>query len=370
MDKIKKAIFFSIPMSICNFRCSYCYLAQRDEHYQGKQIAWKITPEEFRRAFSKKRIGGPAYFNFCADGETLLVKDIEKYVKVLLEEGHYVEFITNASISNKLDIFLSWDKELLKHLEFKCSFHYLELKRRGLLEVYANNVNKIWNSGCSAHIEITPTDDQIPFIDEIKEFSLIHFDSLPQLTIARNDRTKGIEYLTNLDMKTYVETWSTFESNFWEYKRTIFKKKQTGFCYAGKWSLYIDIESGFARQCYCGRILGNVYENIDEPLPELPVGKCSLPHCYNGHAFLTLGLIPENDSEHYGDIRDRTKNDGTHWLQNEFKGFINTKLVEANKELSSKEKKKIIRKNKLYSFSHIPIKAIKKIARMLRIKKK
>ncbi len=29
MDKVKKVILFRIPMSKCNFRCSYCYLARK-----------------------------------------------------------------------------------------------------------------------------------------------------------------------------------------------------------------------------------------------------------------------------------------------------------------------------------------------------
>lgn len=361
MDKIKKAIFFNIRMSICNFRCSYCYLAQRDEHYQGRQVEWAFDPEFFKKAFSKQRLGGLAYFNFCADGETLLVKNIDQYVKVLLEEGHYVEFITNASITKIIDKFLEFDRTLLSHLEFKCSFHYLELKKRGLLETYAENVKKIWNAGASVCVEITPTDDQIPFLDEIKEFSINNFGALPHLTIARNDSTKKIDYLTNLSMADYDSIWSTFDSDFWKYKKSIFGKKQKGFCYAGKWSAYIDIESGEIRQCYCGKMIGNAYESVDEPLPELPIGKCSLAHCYNGHAFLTLGLIPNNSTANYGDIRDRVKNDNSHWLQDEYKNFVNTKLFDSNDELSDKEKRKIIRVKHLDFFKSLPSKLYNRV---------
>lgn len=140
-----------IPISICNFRCSYCYLAQRDEHYQGVQSEMKYTPEQVRKALSIKRMGGPCYCNLCADGETFITKNIDQYVKVLLEEGHYVEFVTNLTIIKILDIFLSWDKELLKHLEFKRSFHYLELKRKNLLEPFVENVKRF---GRQVHLRI------------------------------------------------------------------------------------------------------------------------------------------------------------------------------------------------------------------------
>lgn len=117
-------------MSICNFRCHYCYLAQRDEHYQGIQPEMRFSSAEVGYALRPERIGGLAYFNFCADGETLLVKDIDLYVKSLVKYGHYAEIITNMSITKTLDKFLEWPKELLSHIEFKCSLHYQELKAK------------------------------------------------------------------------------------------------------------------------------------------------------------------------------------------------------------------------------------------------
>ena len=126
MNKLKKLFLINIPMSICNFRCHYCYLSQRDNCYQGIQPKMKYTPREVGLAMTQERIGGLAFFNFCADGETLLTKDIDQYVKVILENGHYVELVTNLSITSVLDKILAFDKKLLSHLEFKCSFHYLE----------------------------------------------------------------------------------------------------------------------------------------------------------------------------------------------------------------------------------------------------
>ena len=43
----------------------------------------------------------------------------------------------------------------------------------------------------------------------------------------------------------------------------------------------------------------------------------------------------------YGDIRDRLRTDGTHWLQPELKAFFNTKLNKANKQLSIHERANI-----------------------------
>ena len=298
----------------------------------------KYSPEQVGRAMTKEIIGGPAYFNFCADGETMLTKDIEKYVKVILENGHYVEFVTNLTISNVLDKFLAWDKELLKHLEFKCSFHYLELKKKGLLDRFAENVKKIWAAGASANIEITPSDDLIPYLDEVKRFSIEHFGALPHLTIARRDDTRKIEYLTDLPMEKYDEIWSDFGSDFWKYKKTLFGEKRREFCYAGKWSMVVNLSTGKATQCYVGQSLGDIFADPTEPLPERAIGYCTLAHCYNGHALMTLGCIPEQTNVCYGNIRDRKKKDGGNWLQPELKSFFNTKLNQVNKEISVGEK--------------------------------
>lgn len=357
---VKKILLFRIPMSICNFRCHYCYLAQRPEHYQGIQPEMKYSPEEVAKALSVQRIGGIAFMNFCADGETLLTKNLDHYVKALVEQGHYAEIVTNLTVTNALESFLTWDKSLLERLEFKCSFHYLELKKHHLLNRFADNVHKIWEAGASANIEITPTDELIPYIEELKEFSLKQFGALPHLTIARDDRTKSIDYLTNLTQKEYQNTWRTFHSDFWEYKRSIFGVRQKRFCYAGSWSYYVDLTTGRARQCYDGKSLGDIFSCPDTPLPESPIGKCPTAHCYNAHALLTLGCIPKATTVGYGDLRDReslrTDLNHGHWLRPELKSFFNSKLEESNQEFS------FCRKCSFYS-DHFASKVYRRIAR-------
>lgn len=366
MDKIKKILLFRIPMSICNFRCHYCYLAQRPEHYQGVQPVMKYTPEQVAYALRQERVGGPCFMNFCADGETLLTKDIDKYVKALVEQGHYAEVVTNLTVTNILDKFLCWDKELLKRLEFKCSFHYLELKKKGWLDRFADNVNKIWAAGASANIELAPSDELMPYIEEVKAYSMKNFGALPQLTILRDDRTNGIDYLTNMSEGEYNKTWEPFGSTFWEFKKTIFGKKQTEFCYAGAWSAYIDLTSGLSSGCY-GRIdLGDVFKSPNSPFPSIAVGKCPIAHCYNGHAMLSMGLIPHHNNTTYGYLRDRVKADGSHWLQPELRSFFDTKLEESNLEYSEKEKLHNGRKQKIETIKRIPSKIVSRIARKLK----
>ncbi|MFR3328876.1 MAG: radical SAM protein [Odoribacter splanchnicus] len=349
MDKIKRLILLSVPMSICNFRCSYCYLSHREECYQNKQPQYRYSPEHVAKALSPQRLGGLAYINICADGETLLTKDIDKYTYEFLKEGHYVEFVTNLTITPVLEKMLAWDKKLLKHLTFKCSFHYLQLREKGLLETFAGNVQKIWNAGASANIEITPCDEMIPYLDEIKAFSVKHFGALPHLTIARDDKTAEMDYLTNLPIEQYDTIWSQFDSDFWKFKKTIFKCKRKEFCYAGDWALHIDLETGKTNGCYKGGICQNVFERIDQPIRFRAIGCCLESHCYNGHALLTLGCIPRFTKIKYGDIRNRVKNDGSEWLQPELKSFFNSTLMESNTEYSEGRKRWIRLESYLYN---------------------
>lgn len=352
MDKIKRIILLNIPMSVCNFRCDYCYLSHRDECYQNKQPNFKFSPEHVAKALSKERLGGTSYINFCAEGETLLTKNIDKYIYELVKEGHYIEIVTNATVTPMIEKILAWDKELLKRIEFKCSFHYLELLKKGWLDRFAENIMKIWAAGCSANIEITPTDELIPYLDEVKCFSLDKFGALPHLSIARDDRTDNIDYLTDLSLDEYDKIWSQFNSSFWSFKKSIFKQKRREFCYAGDWLLQVDLENGNTKQCYRSRITQNIFEDLEKPIIFKAIGKCLEAHCYNGHALLTLGCIPNFTDVKYGDIRNRVKLDGTEWLHPELKSFFNSTLSESNQCYSRQEEFKI---NIYNNFQDIPL---------------
>lgn len=366
MDKIKKLILFRIPMSICNFRCHYCYLAQREESFQGIQPEMKYTPEQVRYALRKERIGGCAYLNFCADGETLLVKDIDQYIKMLIEEGHYAEIVTNMTINSTLDKILSWDRSVLSHVSFKASFHYLELKKKKLLDRFVENVKRAWEAGASVNIEVTPSDELIPYLDELKDYSMKNFGALPHLTIARDDRTSSIDYLTHLPMEQYDRIWSQFDSDFWKFKKGIFGVHQSGYCHAGLWSIYIDLTTGEATPCYCGHKLHNVFKNPEKPIDCRPIGNCPIAHCYNGHMLLTLGVIPGATNVRYGDIRDRNCVDGSHWLQPELKDFFNTKLEQSNDQVSFEKKIVFTLENTMFSVCNIPSRGLAKLKRITR----
>lgn len=330
MEKIKKYIECYIPTETCNFRCHYCYITQQRK-FNNKLAEFTKTPEEIRKAFSKERLGGTCLFNLCAGGETLLVEEIIDITRKLLEEGHYVMIVTNGSLTKRFEELAKFPKECLSRLIFKFSFHYLELKRLNMLDRYFNNVKMMKDAGASIIVEITPNDELEEYIPEIKKICMEKIGALPHITIARNDNDELIGHLSKHSFEDFVKIWSEFDSEMLRFKSTIFYKKRKEFCYAGDWSIYVNLVTGEYSQCYCGIRLGNVYEDVNKPLNTVAMGtKCPLPHCYNGHAFLTLGCIPEIQSPTYAQIRNRVCEDGTEWLTPEMKSFISTKLEESN----------------------------------------
>ena len=345
---IKYFIGCGVPVNVCNFRCGYCYLGQHPHPYEGGIIPFIRTSKYISEYFSIKKMGGPCYFNFCGNGETLLHPEIIELVIRLIKEGHYCDIITNGTLSKKFDEIVSnIEPEFGAHLLIKFSFHYIELKRKGLLEKFVDNVNKMRDNGISYSVEITPYDDLIPYIDEIKNFSIKNFGAFPHFTVARNEETKNIELLTSLSSDEYKNTWSSFNSPMFDFKSNIFGVKRNEFCYAGLWSIQLNLATGNYSQCYGGDVLGTITD-FDKPINFRAIGKCRQPHCFNGHAYLTYGVIPELSTPMYVDMRDRISDDERHWLQPETIRFFSTKLSESHPKLTKKQKKNILRMRNLY----------------------
>lgn len=340
MDRIKKFLDCYIDTQTCNLRCHYCYIAQL-KLFDKKINKFEQPIDVIAKALSKKRLGGPCLINLCAGGETLLSDEIVPLVEELLKEGHYVMIVTNGTLTQRFKEIANIDNKLLSHLFFKFSFHYLELLRLNMLEKFFENIDIVRNAGASFTVEITPSDELITHIDDIKKLCMERFGALPHITIGRDDRTGGIEVLSNKSFEEYKKIWSQFDSKLFEFKSKIFYKKRKEFCYAGDWSAYINLTTGAVRQCYCGKIIDNIYSDIDSPIKFKAIGKnCTHPHCYNGHAFLALGDIPELEvaSEYtYADLRNREDKYGE-WLKPEMKAFMSTKLHDNNSIYNTKQK--------------------------------
>ena len=345
MDKIKRFIDCYIPTETCNFRCHYCYIAQHRK-FNNKVAKFTYSPNYIRKALSKERLGGTCMLNLCVGGETLIAEEVIDVTKELLKEGHYVMIVTNGSLTNRFKKISQFPKELINHLFFKFSFHYLELKRMNILDNFFENVDLMKKSGASFTIEITPNDELEPYIEEIKKISLKKLGALPHITIGRKD-SNDIPPLTEHKWKDYIKVWEQFDSELFKFKKSIFGIKRNEFCYAGDWSSYLNLVTGDLRQCYCGIKIDNIYEEIDRQIKFLPIGNnCTMPHCYNGHAFLSFGDIPELDTPTYDILRNRKCKDGSEWLTEDMKKFMQSKLKDSNKELEDIEKKKVNKKVK------------------------
>ena len=264
-----------------------------EDVYGGGIKPLAVSPERFAEFFSVERLGGPSYFNLCAPGETMIHPEIVELVYQITKSGHYADIVTNGTLIKKFDeLIAKLDSYGKNHIFIKFSFHYLELLKKNQMKNFLDNVQKIKNSGISYYIEITPHDEFIPYIDEIKNFSMEHFGALPHITVARNGGTKDIALLTKYSRDEYRRIWSVFYSELFDFKFSLFNVKREEFCYAGLWSLSVDLENGEYRQCYGGDVLGKLID-IDKPINFRAICKCRQPHCFNGHAFLGCGDIPE-----------------------------------------------------------------------------
>lgn len=345
---IKRFISCHIPVYLCNFRCSYCYVGQHQGAFKHGIKPLIQKPEDISAFFSVERTGGICYFNLCGAGETLLHPQIVDLVSCLTKEGHFCDIITNGTPTEKIDSLISeLDTQQKERLFIKFSFHYEQLLQKALLNRFIDNVKRIEAAHISYTIEITPDDDLIPYIDEIKALLLNHFGAFPHITVTRNEASKEIKLLTSLSKEEYKGVWETFDSQLFDFKYSIFGNKRSEFCYAGEWSLYVNLLTGVYQQCYGGDVLGNI-KNIREPIRFRAIGRCRQPHCWNGHAFLALGDIPELCAPLYSEERDRITSEGHHWLQSRVRLFFGTRLQNSNSSFSDSKKKYILMCNYIF----------------------
>ena len=127
MDRIKRILLVNVPTGKCNFKCPYCFITQVNA-WKGDNENFPIEPEKVADAFSMKRFGGPCFMNLCSRGETLIYPQMVGILRAILEQGHYVEVVTNGSLTKRFEEISKYPKELLERLSFKFSlspFHAL-----------------------------------------------------------------------------------------------------------------------------------------------------------------------------------------------------------------------------------------------------
>ena len=342
MEQLKRFIDIWVPVTTCSLRCHYCYITHR-RLFGGPLPKFKWSPETFRKGFSKERLGGTCMINLCGGGETLLPPEMPQYIKALLKEGHYVMVVTNATVDKAFDEIAKFPAEYLERLFFKFSYHYLELRKRNLFDKFFNNIRKMRDAGASFTLEATPSDELIPYVDDMKALAIKEVGAVNHVTVARDEHDMSkIPVLTKMSLDDYQKTWSTFNSSFFDYKFSVFLQKRTEFCYAGDWTLFFNMGDGILHQCYCSLYSQDIMSDITKPIIFKAIGHhCQQPHCYNAHAFLTFGAIPEHIAPTYAEIRNRICIDGSEWVKPRMKAFMGQKLKSINSEYSEAKKSEI-----------------------------
>lgn len=322
-DKIKRFLEIYVPTEACNLKCNYCYVRQRGDVTNLIHVIGH-TPKEVRKALSVKRLGGVCLLNFCAGGETLLGDDILPIIKELLLEGHYIQIVTNGTLKERFRELIQWDAEILQRLFIKFSFHFLELKNRDLMDDYFGNVRMVRDKGVSISVELMPCDELVPYIDEIKSVCMENLKALPQLTVGRDVEMK---LLSRYSMEDYKKIWEQFYSPMFEYKIRMFGKSMKNFCYAGEWLCCLRIDTGDLFQCDFLNKIDNIYENVKKSIHYQAVGyNCPHPHCWNCHAYITMGVFPDVEAPTYAKMRNRECVDGTTWLSESVYEFFSKRF--------------------------------------------
>lgn len=328
-DKIVKFIDTMVPVSNCNLNCNYCYLHQLG--VDNSKLPQIYHHAKFiRYALRRERLGGIAFINLCGVGETLLFAGLLSLVRELVKEGHYIQIVTNATITKVINDFLASDIDP-GHVFFKCSLHYQELKERNLLRNYADNVNRLISGGYSITIELVPEDSIVEEINDIKKYCSENFGALPHVTVTRDESYEDNRIATKYSEEEYEKIWGQFDSSMFALKMRYRYRYRYRYCYAGLWAAELNLATGELYKCTNNPRLCNIYEDPERPIPFEAVGnKCALPYCFNCHAYLTLGLIPEIKTSNYLEMRDKVMSDGGHWITGAIRNIFEQKLYDNN----------------------------------------
>ena len=336
---MKRFIDIHVPVTACNLECHYCYVALGHTR-NTKATPFMYDAKQIGLAFKKERWGGICHINMCGLGETLIPPQVVEITKELLAQGHYIMIVTNGTLTKRFEQFCEFPEEYKKRLGFKFSYHYLELKKKKMLQVFYHNVEMVRKAGCSISVEMTPSDELEELIPEIQKECLGHFGAFCHITIPRDVTKPGYKLQSKHSIEEFSKIWSVFDSEMFRFKLSTWEQKRNEFCYAGCWSCLVNIGNGVMTACYNSKITQNIIENPEKPIDFVAVGAhCALDHCYNGHSLLALGDIPTIDWCHYRSERDRIDcRDNSHWLTKEMASFLDERLNDSNNEFNAFEK--------------------------------
>lgn len=333
MPKIKRFFDCQVPVNLCNFKCDYCTVGQW-KAFKEKYTPFQYPVEQMAAALRPERMGGICAINLCGNGETLLHPQILDFIKLLLEDGHFVSIVTNGTVTRAIDFLCALDAEWRSRIFIKFSFHYTELTRLNLLDSYFANIDKAHKAGMSLTVELVASDGNAPYIEEIKKVCMERLGVLCHLTDPRANTQPDMPHLTQMPLHEHVAMWSQFDSALFDYRQETWgKSRAKHFCYGGVWSFSLNLASGRLKQCYReADTVQFIFDNVDEPVHFFPMGHfCSLPHCFNSHLFdCFCGVIPEIASPSYAELRNRVLPDGSEWLKAPYKEIYSHRVSENN----------------------------------------
>ena len=360
---MKRFFECTIPNRACNLKCSYCYVIQKDWRDKGKSD-FLYSPKHVGKALSIERLGGVSYISMTASGESLMPKEITAITHEILKQGHFVNITTNGIISKRFDEILDFNKELLSHLNFSFSFHYLELIRVNKLEVFFDNIKKVKSAGCSFVLQINLCDEYMPYWEDIKKISVKETGALPQVALTRDESNGTYKILTQKTTEEYHKIGKEMNSPLFDFTCKNFIVKRKEFCYAGEWSAQLHLGTGEMTGCYGAGIHQNIFEDISKPIKFRPVGSnCPFTYCVNSSHFLSLGVIPDMPTPSYGGLRNRKE---AGWYSDEMDRFLSERLYDNNTLYTKKQKRSINLAYRSAKITRYPISLFKRVLKKIK----
>lgn len=338
MERIKRFIETKVPVTACNMKCSYCYVAQHDCN-TGVMPKFPYSAEHIGRALSKERLGGRAFINLCGDGETLLPPEMVDIIRELLRHGHVLKIVTNMTLTDRLDAILAFPPEYLKNILFTCSFHYLELLRLNRLDSFFENFRKAVRAGASAYLQMQLCEEYILYMDEIKERCVKELGDAPHLALTRDEHARLVRRYTDRSFYEMAKQSESYDTLMYRTQLINFDVPRPRFCYAGDWSFFLNICTGEVRKCYGMPVEQNIYKRPEGPIRFEAIGRhCPLQYCTNGDTFLVFGLAPERYlGVSYGDTRFRASS-----VTPEMRDLLNSiRLYETNAKYDQSRKRHV-----------------------------
>ncbi|WP_302285367.1 radical SAM protein [Bacteroides clarus] len=340
-----------LPITACNLKCSYCYIIQGNRR-TNKKATFQYSPEHIGKALSKERLGGISLISITGSGETFIPQELPAITYEILKQGHFVNITTNGTLTSKIQKFLAITEKYHDHLHISFSFHYVELKEKGLLKTFFDNIKMVRNAGCSFLLQINLSDDYLKYWEEIKKISLENCGAYPQVALTRKEKNNTYEIHSHLTTKAYIKTGEEMQSPLFDFTCKNFMVKRNEYCYAGYWSGKLDLGTGILTGCYGNGIKQNIFKDLNKRIQWCPIGKhCNFQYCFNSSHFISQGIIPELEPlPSYGELRNR---EDANWYTTEMKQFLYQKFQDTNLLLNSKQKQYYNLKYFIYQYTRI-----------------